>query len=139
MAKRYPNAILILAHAARSYADWPAVEAAQYIADLDNVWADLSAIFFSPPAFQLIKKLGVSRCMWGTDFPICNSRFGAITVARNQYWYSQKILDCLGTQNWSIGTQTLMAIRQAAIMAELTPAQVEDIFYNNAMRLFHGK
>lgn len=45
----------------------------------------------------------------------------------------------MNAQNWPIGIQTLMAIRQAAIMAELTPAQVEDIFYNNAMRLFHGK
>ena len=32
-----------------------------------------------------------------------------------------------------------MALRQAAIMAELTSAQVEDVFYNNAIRLFHGK
>ena len=140
MAKRYPNAILILAHAARSYADWPAVEAAQYIADLDNVWVDLSAIFVSPPAFQLIRKLGVSRIMWGTDFPgPCFARFGCVTVAGKQHWLNQKALDAMNAQNWPIGIQTLMAIRQAAIMAELTHAQVEDIFYNNAMRLFHGK
>lgn len=139
MAKRYPNAILILAHAARSYASWPGVEAAEYIADLDNVWVDLSAIFVSPPVFQLIKKLGVSRCTWGTDFPICNSRFGCVTVARKQCWLNQKVLDTLGTQNWNIGVQTLMAIREAAIMADLTPAQIEDLFYNNAMALFHGK
>jgi len=139
MAKRYPNAILILAHAARSYASWPAVEAAQYIADLDNVWVDLSAIFVSPPAFQLMKKLGVGRCMWGTDFPICNSRFGCLTIARQQRWLDQKVLDLMGAQNWNIGIQTLMAIREAAIMADLTPAQIEDLFYNNAMHLFHGK
>ena len=35
--------------------------------------------------------------------------------------------------------ETMMALRQAAILAELTPAQVEDVLYNNAMRLFHGK
>lgn len=138
MAKRYPNAILILAHAARSYSDWPGVEAAQHIADLDNVWVDLSATFVSPPIFQLIKKLGVGRCMWGTDFPICNSRFGCLTVARNQFWVNQQILDILDTPNWNIGVQTLMAIRQAAIMADLTPGQIEDLFYNNAMGLFHG-
>lgn len=140
MAKRYPNAILILAHAGRSYTSWPGVEAAQYIADLDNVWVDLSAIFVSPPAFQLINKLGVSRCMWGTDFPgPCMSRFGCIAIARKQRWLNQTVLDALGAQNWNIGVQTLMAIREAAIMADLTPAQIEDLFYNNAMRLFHGK
>lgn len=140
MAKRYPHAILILAHAARSYADWPAVEAAQYIADLDNVWVDLSAIFSSPPAFQLIKKLGVGRCMWGTDFPgPCRARTVCVTVARKQCWLKQETLAAAGALSWNIGTQTLMAIRQAAIMADLTPSQIEDIFYNNAMTLFHSK
>jgi len=140
MAKRYPNAILILAHAGRSYASWPAVEAAQYIADLDNVWVDLSAIFVSPPAFQLIKKLGVGRCMWGTDFPgPCMARSSCITLARKQRWVTQKVLDFMGVQNWNIGVQTLMAIREATIMADLTPSQIEDLFYNNAMALFRGK
>lgn len=141
MAKRYPNAILILAHAGCSYASWPAVEAAQHIADLDNVWVDLSAIFVSPPAFQLINRLGVSRCMWGTDFPgPCMSRTGCVTVGRTHRWLGQKALDAMGAPfNWHLGVQTLMAIREAAIMADLTPAQIEDLFYNNAMRLFHGK
>jgi len=116
------------------------VEAAQYIADLDNVWVDLSAIFVSPPAFQLIKKLGVGRCMWGTDFPgPCMARSSCITLARKQRWVTQKVLDFMGVQNWNIGVQTLMAIREATIMADLTPSQIEDLFYNNAMALFRGK
>ena len=100
---------------------------------------DLSAIFSSPPAFQLIKKLGVGRCMWGTDFPgPCMARTVCATVARKQCWLKPETLATAGAQSWNIGIQTLMAIRQAAIMADLTPAQVEDIFYNNAMGLFHG-
>jgi len=31
-----------------------------------------------------------------------------------------------------------LAIREAAIMAVLAPSQIEDVFYNNAMGLFHG-
>jgi len=137
MAKRYPHAILILAHAGRSYADWPGVEAAQYYADLENVWFDFSAIFESPPVFQIMKKVGISRCMWGTDFPICNKRGSSVTIARRQRWVSKSALEALkAPENWNIGVQTLMAIRQACIMADLTPSQIEDLFYNNAARLF---
>lgn len=139
MAKRYPHGILILAHAGRSYANWPGVEAAEHIADLDNVWFDFSAIFDSPPVFQLMKKAGVSRCMWGTDFPICNGRGGFLTVARKQRWVGKEILTAMKAQNWNIGVQTLMAIRQACIMADLTPSQIEDLFYNNAANLFGVK
>lgn len=140
MAKRYPHAILILAHAGRSYANWPGVEAAEYYADLDNVWFDFSAIFDSPPVFQIMKKVGVSRCMWGTDFPISNGRGGFVTIARKQKWVFKPALEALkAPANWNIGVQTLMAIRQACIMAELTPSQIEDLFYNNAARLFGVK
>lgn len=139
MAKRYPHAILILAHAGRSYADWPGVEAAERYADLDNVWFDFSAIFESPPVFQIMKKVGISRCMWGTDFPISNGRGGFVTVARTQRWVTKDALAALKAQNWNIGVQTLMAIRQACIMADLTPSRIEDLFYNNAARLFGVK
>ena len=139
MAKRFPHAILILAHAARSYASWPGVESAEQIADLDNVWLDFSAIFHSPPAFQFIKKAGISRCMWGTDFPICNERFTSVSLGRDQYWLGEKMQQSICKVGWDIATQTLMAIREACIMADLTKNQIEDLFYNNAMSLFHGK
>ena len=137
MSKRYPNAKLILAHAGRSYADWMGVEAADHYVDLDNVWFDFSAIFDSPPVFQIMRKVGVSRCMWGTDFPICNGRGGFVTMSRRQKWVYKEALEALkAPMNWNIGVQTLMAIRQACLMADLTPSQIEDLFYNNAARLF---
>ena len=55
-------------------------------------------------------------------------------------WLHEKEFDAIRAPGaWLIGTESLMAMRQAAIMAELTPAQIEDFFYNNAMGLFHGK
>ena len=140
MAKRYPNAILMLAHAGRSYADWMGVEAADHYVDLDNVWFDFSAIFDSPPVFQIMRKVGISRCTWGTDFPVCNGRGGFVTMSRKQKWVFKDALEALKSpMNWNIGVQTLMAIRQACLMADTTPAQLEDLFYNNAARLFGVK
>ena len=140
MAKRYPNAILILAHAARSFAGWTGLEAVEQIAHLDNVWYDFSAVCESPAIFQILKKAGHSRCMWGTDYPIANGRGKCISLANTFQWLYERDLNALNVKGcWTIATETLMAIRQAAIMAELTPAQVEDLFFNNAMGLFHGK
>lgn len=140
MAARYPNATLILAHAARAFASWTGVEAVEQVAHLDNVWFDFSAVCESPAIFQILKKAGVSRCMWGTDYTISYVRGKCISLADGFQWLYGKQLEALGAKGcWYIATETLMAIRQAAIMAELTPSQVEDIFCNNAMALFHGK
>lgn len=140
MAKRYPNAILILAHAARSFASWTGLEAVEQIAHLDNVWYDFSAVCESPAMFQILKKAGHSRCMWGTDYPFSQPRGKCISLGSGFQWLYENELEALKIPGaWHVATETLMALRQAAIMAELTPAQVEDVFFNNAMRLFHGK
>jgi len=140
MAKRYPNAILILAHAARSFASWTGLEAVEQIAHLDNVWFDFSAVCESPAMFQILKKAGHSRCMWGTDYPFSQPRGKCISLGSGFQWLYEKELEAIKSPGaWHVATETLMALRQAAIMAELTPAQVEDVFFNNAMGLFHGK
>lgn len=140
MAKRYPNATLILAHAARSFASWTGLEAVEYVAHLDNVWFDFSAVCESPAMFQILKKAGHSRCMWGTDYPISQWRGKCLSLGSGFQWLYEKELEAIKAPGaWHIATETLMALRQAAIMAELTSAQVEDVFYNNAICLFHGK
>ena len=37
---------------------------------------------------------------------------------------------------WLVGTENLMATRQACLLADLKEDAVEDLFYRNAMRLF---
>lgn len=138
MAQRYPNATLILAHAARSFASWTGPEAVGEVAHLDNVWFDFSAVCESPAMFQILRKAGHSRCMWGTDYPISQGRGKCFSLGSGFQWLYEKELEAIQAPGaWHIATETLMALRQAAILAELTPAQAEDVFYHNAMRLFH--
>ena len=140
MAKKYKDATLILAHAARSFAAWTAIENIGKIAHLENVWYDFSAVCESPAMFQIMRKSGVERCMWGSDFPVCADRGKAISFADTFYWIYQKDIDAFSSKttlnNWLIGTENLMATRQACILAELSESQIEDLFYNNAARLF---
>ena len=140
MAKRYPDATLILAHAARSFASWTAVESVEKVAHLENVWFDFSAVCESPAMFQIMKKAGVKRCMWGSDYPVAQGRGKAISLADGFYWIFQRDLDNFVSKtplsSWLRGLENLMAVRQACILAELSRSEIEDLFYNNAARLF---
>lgn len=140
MAKRYPDATLILAHAARSFAAWTGVETVAQLADLENVWYDFSGVCESPAMFQILNKVSKERCMWGSDYPISIMRGKAISLADGFYWIYEKDLANFSAatpiHSWLVGVENLMANRQACIMADLTADQVEDLFYNNAARLF---
>ena len=137
MAEKYPNAILILAHAARSFASWTAIEAITKVAHLENVWFDFSGICESPAMFKIMQKVGVKRCMWGSDYPVCADHGKAISLADKFYWIYQKELDILAPPSyWLIGLENLMAVRQACILAELGKSEIEDLFYYNAAGLW---
>lgn len=140
MAERYPNAVLILAHAARAFASWTGVETVEKIADLDNVWYDLAAVCESPAIYQIFHKTGTKRCMWGSDYPISCMKGKAISLADKFYWLYDKEYQILpgSPRPWTIGIENFMAIRQACLMADLSEDQVEDVFYNNAAELFYG-
>ncbi len=139
MAKKYPDVILILAHAARSFASWTAIESINQIVKLENVWFDFSGICESPAMFKIIQKVGVNRCMWGSDYPVCNEHGKAISIADTFHWIYQS--DCADypaapQKFWLVGIENLMAVRQACILAELPESSIEKLFYHNAMSLF---
>lgn len=138
MAKKYPNAILILAHAARAFAAWTGFESVEKLKNIENVWFDFSAVCESPAMFQIIKKCGAERVVWGSDYPITEIRGRAVSIADKFFWicdYKQPEIS-KSIKMWKYVEENLMAIRQVAIMADLTSRQVEDIFYNNAKSLF---
>lgn len=140
MAKKYPGAVLILAHAARSFASWTAVESVDAVKHLDNVWFDFSGICESPAEFQIIRKCGADRCLWGSDYPISRLAGKAISIADSFYWIGTKDLEKFAGptafHSWLIGTENLMALRQTCQMLDLSADDVEKIFYKNAVNLF---
>jgi len=140
MAKKYPDATLILAHAARSFAAWTGIESVEKIADLENVWFDFSAICESPAMLQIIKKAGIKRCMWGSDYPVSVMRGKAISLGDGFYWIYQNDLDRFSgktsLRHWLVGIENLMAMRQLCQLADLHESEVEDLFYNNAAKLW---
>lgn len=143
MASRYPNATLILAHAARSFAAWTGIESVEKVAHLDNVWFDLSAVCESPAMMQIIKKTGTQRAMWGSDYPVSRLCGKAISLADSFYWIYKKDLENFSGKtefgSWLVGVENLMATRQACMLMDLDRKAIEDIFCGNAERLFKGE
>lgn len=142
MAKKYPDATLILAHAARAFAAWTAIETIDEIAHLENVWYDFAAVCESPAMLRILKKVGVKRCMWGTDYSISHLAGKAISLADTFYWINEEDLARFAGgspttfHSWLVATESLMAHREACILADLTRSDIEDLFYNNAKTLF---
>ncbi len=140
MAKKYPNAKLILAHAARSFAAWTGVESVEKIAHIENVLFDFSAVCESPAMLQIIKKAGIKRCMWGSDFPVCRPRGKVVSIGDSFYWIYQNDIDSfvsatpISSRLYII--EGLMAVREASMLADLKEKDLEDLFYNNAKNLW---
>ena len=141
--KRYPDAKLILAHCARSFAAWTGIGSFEKIAGIDSIFYDFSGICESPQMFMLWKKAGTEKCMWGSDYPISQLSGKAVSLADSFYWIGEKDLESFAGptefHSWLVGTENLMAVRQAAQMAELSEDAVEDFFFNNAQRILAGR
>ncbi len=141
MAKKYPDAVLILAHAARAFAPWTAFGTVDELKNLENVWYDFSGICESPAMTYILKKIGIKRCMWGTDHPVSMLAGKAVAIGDTFYWISQRDLQNFQSKttlhSWHVGTEGLMATREACILSDASRSDIEDLFYNNANRLMN--
>lgn len=139
-SRQYPNAVLILAHAARAFASWTGVEAVEKLANAENVWFDFAAVCESPAMLRILQKIDRKRILWGSDYPICRARGKVVSLADGFLWMYQNQLSCISPQspvkNWLIAIENLMAVRQAALLADWNEDAVEDLFYGNARALF---
>ena len=134
MAKKYPNAKLILAHCGRGFAGYSIIAHAREFRGIDNIYYDMAAICEPAPMFEVIRQAGADHMLWGTDYPLSMLRGKPFSCGDWQFWPNQEDvpqMDCGLTT-----VESLFAFWQASLMLELTRSQVEDIFWNNAMKLF---
>lgn len=134
MAKRYPNAQLVLAHCARGFAAWSMMKAVKELEDLGNIWFDLSAICESGPMAACILKNAGKRTMWGSDYPAAMLRGRAVSIGSWQDWLVDDRYT--GPQRALIPAENLLAFYHAALLLNLDQTQINDIFCGNAETLF---
>ncbi|NKB70643.1 MAG: amidohydrolase family protein [Candidatus Latescibacteria bacterium] len=136
----YPQMRLILAHSARGFQAAHNMEGVPQLTGLDNLYFDTSANC-QPIAHQaIIRYLGHERLMYGTDLPVCHGRGMQVGVADAFIWLDEEtpVWDAkhLPVKPVLIGLEHLRSIKWACWSERLGDGAVEDIFWNNAARLF---
>lgn len=138
--EQFPHMNLILAHAGRGFNPYHTMEGIRALRDLPNVWCDASAVTEVGALEAIIRTLGHSRLLYGSDFPISHLRGRCVAIGDGFVWLYEETLtwDAVSfqpVQPTLVGLESLRALKQAAWHCHLPDRQVEDIFYNNAIRL----
>ncbi len=137
----YPGMQLILAHSARGFQPGHNMEGLQTLTGLDNLWFDTSANC-EPIAHQAILRLfGHERLMYGSDLPVTHLRGRSLGAGDSFLWlygdspvWGEKHMK---VEPVLIGLEHLRSVKWACWSEGLSDAQVEDVFWNNAARLFN--
>ncbi len=134
----YPNARLILAHAARGFHAPNTVQGIDALRGLENIWFDSSAICEAEAYVAILNAFGPRRLMWGTDFPVSEIRGRCVTVGDGFAWLQPDsvLWDKTGPQGRPtlVGLESLRALQAAADTLGLNDADRCDIFADNARR-----
>lgn len=140
LARKYPNARWILAHAARGFNPHHTIEGIGSLAGLGNIWCDTSAVTEAGAFEAIVHTLGVDRLLYGADFPVTHLRGRCVAIGDSFLWLTE--------DNTSFGAgygavrpvlvmlESLRALKQACWNLRLGDSQVEQIFYGNAAQLY---
>ena len=138
--EKYPDAVLILAHAGRGFHAPNTVRGVSALRGLDNVYFDSSAICEPAALAAVLEEFGPRRLLWGSDFWISEMRGKAVTLGNGFIWLDERAIDWRTVSQDCrpifVEIESLRAIRDAAKMVGLSREDVRDVFYANAAALF---
>jgi len=138
--EKYPRMQLILAHSGRAFQPSHNLRGLPKLKGLQNLWFDSSANC-EPLAHQAIFRiLGHERFMYGCDYPVSHFHGRSLGVADSFLWLYEDS-PVWGEKHTQIkpvlvGLEHLRSLKWACWSEKLSDNQVEDIFWNNAARLF---
>ena len=137
MTAKYPNARLILAHCARGFASWTAIEAVRKLRGIPNIYYDMAAVSDPAVMFEVIRQGGADHVLWGTDYLISMVHGKAISVGEGFAWlYPHAMPEGIDLPVSLTALESLFAFYQAALMLDLGRPEIDGIFYRNAGKLF---
>jgi predicted TIM-barrel fold metal-dependent hydrolase len=147
--KQYPKIKLIIAHVGRAYCLEDVGDAFGVLSETKNMMFDFSANTNTRVFEELIKTVGPKRIMFGSDLPITKMRMQRVCedgiyiniVPKGIYGDVSKdkhMREVAGSQAEKLTFfmyEEIDAFRHAAMTTGLTKNTIEDVFYNNAVRL----
>jgi hypothetical protein len=146
---RYPNVQLIIAHIGRAYCEPNVGDAFNVLKDTERMMFDFSANTNAWVMERTLRTFGAQRVLFGSDLPILRMRmrricedgvyinlvppglYGDVSDDPHMREVSSEEVERLTFFLY----EELLAFRRAAVMVGLTPADLEDVFYNNAARV----
>lgn len=140
LARQYPNARWILAHAARGFNPHHTIEGIGALKGLGNIWCDTSAVTEAGAFEAIVRELGVDRLVYGADFPVTHLRGRCVAVGDSFVWLTYANTDFgaahAAVEPVLVQLESLRALKQACWNLRLNDAQIEGIFYGHAAALF---
>lgn len=136
---KYPNMKLILAHAARGFHGPNTVKGIKQLKGLQNVYFDLAAICEAAPIEAILREFGPTKIFWGTDLPVSIMRGKYLTLGDSFLSDFDGVIkkdSKIKINLLQVMIESLRAFKEAAHYYCLNKDDLEDIFYNNAAKLF---
>jgi glutamate-1-semialdehyde 2,1-aminomutase len=136
----YPDMKLILAHSARGFQPSHNLEGLPHLADLPNLYFDTSTNCEPTAHEAIIRNFGHQKLMYGSDLPVSHMRGRSLGVDDSFIWlYGDSpvwVEKHRTIEPVLVGLEHLRSIKWACWSARLNDTAIEDIFWNNAARLF---
>jgi uncharacterized protein len=147
--RHYPRLRLIIAHVGRAYCNEDVGEALDVLAGTERMVFDFSANTNGEVISRLLQAVGPKRVLFGSDLPVVRMRMRRTCengvyinhVPAGLYGdvsddpHMREVTGPAAEEISFFLYEQLLAFRQAAELANLDATGVEDVFYNNAVRL----
>jgi len=140
LSARYPRARWIMAHCGRCFAPWAAEGSFEQIKDLPNVWYDISAVCAAEVMDLLLATVPSDRVLYASDAPAGWQRAKYVWWGYAWQWMKEGALPTAHADGRAtfVLYEQLRALKFALRNRQWDRPAIEDLFYNNAMKLVHG-
>lgn len=148
--EKYPDVKLIVAHIGRAYSKEDIGDAFDFLKNTKNMYFDFAANVSDDAIRACIEAVGTKRIMFGADLPIAVMRMYRIT--ENGFYYNIVPRGLYGDLSGEVHMretdepnitfmiyEQMRAMKRVAQELKLKDNEIEDIFANNAKRLFGMK
>lgn len=141
LARKYPNARWILAHAARGFNPHHTVEGIGALKGLGNIWCDTSAVTEAGAFEAIVRTLGMDRLLYGADFPVTHLRGRCVAIGDSFLWLTPDNTNFGSAAHASvepvlIQLESLRALKHACWNLRLSDLDIERLFWSNAASLY---